>query len=557
MGKLTSDQYRLRQHPDNIARIDNLVEDPNDGASTLPEIVGDYAVPTKGEFKGFTITDWLEWLIGSDLNNPDIIPIGASVAADIADTRAILAQPSIVEKNGAIEDGVDEIYETLKNKHLVQPYIGGATPCALLLIPLSPSSSLKLYAKEAGPNGEKIALTIEQATDPSVDLSLEVDGYVVTVTLPTDSAGDPIDVTATEFKALLEADSEFNALARIQRPEGLDEYTVPAMASANLDVVQGAAVRLISTAAEIDATVANTPAAGAPVMAAAASKILTIGTKPAEGATVTIGTTVYKFRATALGDGAKAACVLDLTADPPHDGDFVTLGSLTYTFKTALTPTAGEVLIEATSADSADNLVAAVSGGAGAGTKYATGTTASTDITVARVNNTMTVEYNVVGFLGNSFDTLTGNGEGPMTHGSFHATALHGGIDAQAAYDVYDGGDIENSIINLEKAIEDSGTEGTHYGTGTVAHPTVEVSAKDGTTLTATAKTKGVAGNSIALAETLADGSWAGGAKALSGGFNGTAAVAGKIMCAADAIWVATAECTITNSDGWKSAALS
>jgi hypothetical protein len=135
MGKLTSDQYRLRQHPDNIARIDNLVEDPNNGASTLPEIVGDYAVPTKGEFKGFTITDWLEWLIGSDLNNPDIIPIGASVAADIADTRAILAQPSIVEKNGAIEDGVDEIYETLKNKHLVQPYIGGATPCALLLIP--------------------------------------------------------------------------------------------------------------------------------------------------------------------------------------------------------------------------------------------------------------------------------------------------------------------------------------------------------------------------------------------------------------------------------------
>jgi len=313
--------------------------------------------------------------------------------------------------------------------------------------------------------------------------------------------------------------------------------------------------RMTAAEGDIDDLEAVAPVTGAPTMAVAASKVLTIGTKPAEGATVTIGTTVYKFRATALGTGAKAACVLDLTADPPHDGDFVTLGLITYTFKTSLTPTAGEVLIEATSADSADNLVAAVSGGAGAGTKYATGTSASPNITVARVDNTMTVEYNVVGFLGNSFDTLTGNGEGAMTHGSFHAPALHGGIDAQAAYDVYDGGDIENSIINLKKAIEDSGTEGTHYGTGTAVHPTVEVSDISGTTLTALSKTKGVAGNSIALAETLADGSWAGAATALSGGVNGTAATAGAIRFAAGELWVSTTTSTISSSN-WRRAVL-
>jgi len=379
-------------------------------------------------------------------------------------------------------------------------------------------------------------------------------------TTQANSGGAKVTRTLTELNELISTEES----ARLDALEtsvdtattGLLDRTTALETSVDT-ATTGLLDRMTAAEGDIDDLEAVAPVTGAPTMAVAASKVLTIGTKPAEGATVTIGTTVYKFRATALGTGAKAACVLDLTADPPHDGDFVTLGLNTYTFKTSLTPTAGEVLIEATSADSADNLVAAVSGGAGAGTKYATGTSASPNITVARVGNTMTVEYNVVGFIGNSFDTLTGNGEGAMTHGSFAAAALSGGIDAQAAYDVYDGGDIENSIINLKKAIEGSGTEGTHYGTGTAAHPTVVVSAIDGTSLTATAKTKGVAGNSIALGETLADGSWADGAKALSGGKNGTAAAAGKIMFDADAIWIATAECTISNSDGWKSAALS
>ena len=96
---------------------------------------------------------------------------------------------------------------------------------------------------------------------------------------------------------------------------------------------------------------------GTPTMVTYDEGTLTIGTKPAEGETVTIGTTFYKFRASALGAGAKAAGILDLTTEAPHDGDFVTLGLITYTFKTALTPTAGEVLIETTSADSVLNAI--------------------------------------------------------------------------------------------------------------------------------------------------------------------------------------------------------
>jgi hypothetical protein len=293
---------------------------------------------------------------------------------------------------------------------------------------------------------------------------------------------------------------------------------------------------------------------GTPTMVTYDEGTLTIGTKPAEGATVTIGTTVYKFRASALGAGAKATGTLDLTAEAPHDGDFVTLGLITYTFKTALTPTAGEVLIEATSADSVLNLVAAASGGAGAGTKYATGTTASPNVVCAAVANTMTVEYATVGFLGNSFDTLTGNGEGAMTHGSFATATLIGGIDAQAAFDVYDGGDIANSIINLKKAINLEGTAGTHYGTGTTIHPTVTIPAiTEGgwtaTTLKVQSKTAGdIAG--IALDETLADGSWSD--TETSGGVNGTAAVQGKLMVDENSLYVAVDACTTTNSNGWK-----
>jgi outer membrane protein assembly factor BamB len=301
----------------------------------------------------------------------------------------------------------------------------------------------------------------------------------------------------------------------------------------------------------LDALEAITAETGAPTMAVAASKILTIGTKPAEGAIVTIGTTNYKFRASALGAGVKATGTLDMTADAPHAGDTVIAGAQTYTYVTALTAPAvpNEILVEATSAAAIDNLVAAIMDGAGEGTKYGTGTvTQETVVTAARTDNTMTVEYAIVGFAGNAYDTA-----GTLTHGSWGAAYLAGGIDAQAANDVYDGGDIENSIINLEKAIEDSGTEGTHYGTGTTEHPDVSVSAKDGTTMTITAKVKGIAGNSFALAETLADGSWnSPNADFMRGGVPGTTATAGKIRYEATKIWIAVTTCTVSDSTGWK-----
>lgn len=59
----------------------------------------------------------------------------------------------------------------------------------------------------------------------------------------------------------------------------------------------------------------------------------------------------------------------------PSDGDVVSVNDVTYTFKTALTPTANEVLIGDTAADSAENLKRALNAEDTAGTNYAEGTT--------------------------------------------------------------------------------------------------------------------------------------------------------------------------------------
>ena len=63
------------------------------------------------------------------------------------------------------------------------------------------------------------------------------------------------------------------------------------------------------------------------------------------------------------------------------NGDTLLVGSQTYTWKTALTGAANEVLIGANFAASAANFVAALTAGTGAGTAYGTGTTANASAT--------------------------------------------------------------------------------------------------------------------------------------------------------------------------------
>lgn len=62
--------------------------------------------------------------------------------------------------------------------------------------------------------------------------------------------------------------------------------------------------------------------------------------------------------------------VVYTAANQPNDGDTVVVQGVTFTFKTVLGATAGNVLIGAANTDSIDNLVAAINGAAGAGSTY-------------------------------------------------------------------------------------------------------------------------------------------------------------------------------------------
>ena len=78
------------------------------------------------------------------------------------------------------------------------------------------------------------------------------------------------------------------------------------------------------------------------------------------------------------------------------------------------------------------------------------------------------------------------------------------------------GSDAEDSLLNLQSAINLTGTPGTDYALATTLHPTVYGNKNTATTLEGTAKTQGTAGNSIVTTKSAVTLSW--GAGTLSGG---------------------------------------
>lgn len=120
--------------------------------------------------------------------------------------------------------------------------------------------------------------------------------------------------------------------------------------------------------------------------------------------------------------------ILTATAQPATSGA-VTIGTKTYTFVTALStdPTVpNEVLIGTNIAATLANLVLALTGGAGIGINYSTGTTASTEVT-AKVGpgNTVYLTAITTGTAGNSLASTN-----TATNMAFGATTLLGGQTA-------------------------------------------------------------------------------------------------------------------------------
>jgi hypothetical protein len=112
----------------------------------------------------------------------------------------------------------------------------------------------------------------------------------------------------------------------------------------------------------------------------------------------------------------------------PSDGETMTVGSITYTWKTTLTGSADEVLIGASTAACITNIIAAINAGSGAGTLYGTGTTANTDASaLTYLDPQFQLRALSIGTDGNSVATTE-----TMASGAFKAATLTGGLDIPA-----------------------------------------------------------------------------------------------------------------------------
>lgn len=234
--------------------------------------------------------------------------------------------------------------------------------------------------------------------------------------------------------------------------------------------------------------------------AVAASGTATFATGAAEnGATVTIGTTVYTFR-TALTTTATAFEVLrgaSLTASrdnllaainlggsvstglltfttTPADGDTVRIRNFVYTFRTTLTGfqnSPRQVLIGASVTTARNNLVAAINGTAsGNGVTYSSATVPSIYFTAGTSGANMTIaSISETGLVSQYVTTAV------STHISWGAAAM----------------------------VSTAGP-GITYGSATTLNPDVTGAAVSTNQLTATAKNTGTAGNAIATTTTSA-----------------------------------------------------
>lgn len=143
---------------------------------------------------------------------------------------------------------------------------------------------------------------------------------------------------------------------------------------------------------------------------------------------------VYTLVDISVPASAFATGTLTLTGNVSN-GDQITTGTKTYTFQTVLTNVDGNVLIGATASDSLDNLIAAITLGAGSGTLYAAATTANTFVTAAAgVGDTMVATALTAGTAGNTIATTDPvDGGGVISWGAATLTGGAGDVSILTA----------------------------------------------------------------------------------------------------------------------------
>lgn len=235
----------------------------------------------------------------------------------------------------------------------------------------------------------------------------------------------------------------------------------------------------------------------------------------------------------------------ELTSDTTNvsDGDTVTINTTVYRFKD--TPAqAYDVQIGASAAVSLDNLKAAINQTGTPGTEYYPGTLAHpTVIATTNTDTVQTVVARTPGVTANTYpttetsshlswaDTTLGGGTGNSDAGATTAAATFtigtrtymfvvelsetSGADPIADQILY-GGSVAAALDNMKLAINATGLAGTNYSTGTTVNTQVIATTNTNTAQTIVSKEIGTGSNSIATTETLANTAW--GAATMAGG---------------------------------------
>ncbi len=302
-----------------------------------------------------------------------------------------------------------------------------------------------------------------------------------------------------------------NDLAGIVDPDHVGPLRVRVCNSGAFANSTNATIAAAAGSALLEALTANKDLILSEIRSAYAGGTLTLTGVVIDGEIVTLGDRVYQFRtgATALvsgrvavdisARGTKAQGTLTI-AEPLTAGDVIVVGDQAYVFVAGTANSPAEIGIGANEAATKLAIVAAINGTDDVNT-------ANTKVTASAFSGdvcTLTARY--TGTQGNSIVTAE-LGQG-LTHASnvFNAATLGtttAGVDPSAAH----------AITDLVAAI-----------TGDAS---AVVTAVDGAgdTVVVTAKTSGVAGNSIASTKTMANGSFGG--SVLSGGVDAVAGTYG------------------------------